>query len=230
MLARRKPTKTFPYGLGRVDLAGIIIVLIILVSAMWRAVRPSIACSTRRQLATSAGWPPPASSAFSATRRWRCSAFARGREINSAALIADGYHARTDGLTSLAVVAGALGVWLSFPLAAPIVGLFITIAIYRLNWDDNDQPMPRLPYASLAVDTARVALYPMQTFGLVGCPCPGHWPLRSYILGALQWWPLQSPRCFRRDGIVSAILSALWRSTNGCRAHVALALPRFRTW
>jgi divalent metal cation (Fe/Co/Zn/Cd) transporter len=55
MLARRKPTKTFPYGLGRVDLAGIIIVLIILVSAMWRAVRPSIACSTRRQLATSAG-------------------------------------------------------------------------------------------------------------------------------------------------------------------------------
>jgi hypothetical protein len=40
-----------------------------------------------------------------------------GREIDSAALIADGYHARTDGLTSLAVVVGALGVWARFPLA-----------------------------------------------------------------------------------------------------------------
>ena len=57
-----------------------------------------------------------------------------GREINSAALIADGYHARTDGLTSLAVVAGALGVWLGFPLADPIVGLGITIAIFGIVW------------------------------------------------------------------------------------------------
>jgi cation diffusion facilitator family transporter len=42
-----------------------------------------------------------------------------GREINSAALIAEGYHARTDGFTSLAVVLGAIGVWLGFPLADP---------------------------------------------------------------------------------------------------------------
>src|SRR3546814_2113549 len=44
-----------------------------------------------------------------------------GRQINSAALIADGYHARPDGLTSLAVVLGAIGVWLGFPLADPII-------------------------------------------------------------------------------------------------------------
>ena len=43
--------------------------------------------------------------------------------------MADGLHARTDGFTSLAVVAGALGVWLGFPLADPIVGLVITVAI-----------------------------------------------------------------------------------------------------
>ena len=55
-----------------------------------------------------------------------------GREINSVALIADGYHARTDGLTSLAVVAGAIGVWLGFPLADPIVGLLITLAIFGI--------------------------------------------------------------------------------------------------
>jgi divalent metal cation (Fe/Co/Zn/Cd) transporter len=45
-----------------------------------------------------------------------------GRQINSAALIADGYHARTDGLTSLAVVVGAFGVWMGYTLADPIIG------------------------------------------------------------------------------------------------------------
>jgi cation diffusion facilitator family transporter len=44
-------------------------------------------------------------------------------------LVADGLHARTDGFTSLAVVFGALGVWLGFPLADPIIGLLITAAI-----------------------------------------------------------------------------------------------------
>ena len=52
-----------------------------------------------------------------------------GRRIGSAALVADGLHARTDGFTSLAVVAGALGVLAGFPLADPIVGLLITVAI-----------------------------------------------------------------------------------------------------
>src|SRR5262249_209252 len=57
-----------------------------------------------------------------------------GRAMESAALIADGYHARTDGLTRLAVVLGALGVWVGFPLADPIVGLLITIAIFGIVW------------------------------------------------------------------------------------------------
>ena len=57
-----------------------------------------------------------------------------GREINSAALIADGFHARTDGLNSLAVVAGAIGIWLGFPIADPIVGMLITVAIFGIVW------------------------------------------------------------------------------------------------
>jgi len=52
-----------------------------------------------------------------------------GRKIGSAALVADGLHARTDGLTSLAVVVGALGVAAGWELADPVVGLLITVAI-----------------------------------------------------------------------------------------------------
>jgi cation diffusion facilitator family transporter len=52
-----------------------------------------------------------------------------GRRIGSAALVADGLHARTDGFTSLAVLLGAAGVALGFPLADPIIGLVITVAI-----------------------------------------------------------------------------------------------------
>ena len=52
-----------------------------------------------------------------------------GRRIGSAALIADGLHARTDGFTSLAVLFGAGGVAVGFPLADPIIGLLITVAI-----------------------------------------------------------------------------------------------------
>ncbi|TIU15145.1 MAG: cobalt-zinc-cadmium resistance protein, partial [Mesorhizobium sp.] len=67
-----------------------------------------------------------------------------GREINSAALIADGYHARTDGLTSLAVIIGALGVWLGFPLADPIVGLLITLAIFGIVWQSARSVLTRM--------------------------------------------------------------------------------------
>jgi cation diffusion facilitator family transporter len=55
-----------------------------------------------------------------------------GRRIGSAALVADGIHARTDGLTSLAVVFGVIGVWLGLPLADPIVGLLISGVILVL--------------------------------------------------------------------------------------------------
>jgi cation diffusion facilitator family transporter len=57
-----------------------------------------------------------------------------GREIGSAALIADGLHARTDGLTSLGVLVGAIGVWLGFPLADPLMGFVIGFAILVIVW------------------------------------------------------------------------------------------------
>jgi cation diffusion facilitator family transporter len=67
-----------------------------------------------------------------------------GRQIGSAALVADGYHARTDGWTSLAVLVGAVGVWLGYPLADPIVGLLITAAILVIVWQSGKMVFTRL--------------------------------------------------------------------------------------
>ncbi len=67
-----------------------------------------------------------------------------GKEIGSAALVADGHHARVDGLTSLAVLFGAVGVWLGYPLADPIVGLLITAAIFRIVWESGKSIFIRL--------------------------------------------------------------------------------------
>ena len=145
MLARRKPTRTFPYGLGRVeDLAGIIIVLIILFSAIVAGYQ-AIDRLIHPQVVTHLGWLSAAGIVgFLGNEAVAVFRIRIGREINSAALIADGYHARTDGLTSLAVVAGAIGVWLGFPLADPIVGLLITIAIFGIVWQSARSVLTRM--------------------------------------------------------------------------------------
>jgi cation diffusion facilitator family transporter len=57
-----------------------------------------------------------------------------GRRLNSSALVADGYHARTDGLVSLGVVASALVVAIGIEIADPLIGLAITLAILRITW------------------------------------------------------------------------------------------------
>lgn len=135
VLVRRKPSTTFNYGLGRVeDLAGMLIVLIILASAIvaaYEAINRLIHPQPITQLLAVAAAGIVGFIGNEAVAIFRIRV---GREMNSAALIADGYHARTDGLTSLAVVLGAFGVWMGFPLADPIVGLLITIAIFGIVW------------------------------------------------------------------------------------------------
>lgn len=135
VLARRKPSKTFTYGLGRVeDLAGILIVLIILFSAIVAGYQ-AISRLIHPQAVTHLGWLAAAGViGFIGNEAVAIFRIRVGRQMNSAALIADGYHARTDGLTSLAVVLGAIGVWFGFPLADPIIGLLITIAILGIVW------------------------------------------------------------------------------------------------
>ena len=144
MLVRRPATKVFNYGLGRVeDLAGIVIVGIILFSAVFAGYQ-AIDRLIHPHAITYLSWVAVAGvigflgNEIVAVFRIRV-----GREIQSAALIADGYHARTDGLTSLAVVVGAFGVWLGYPLADPIIGLLITITILGIVWQSAKSVLVR---------------------------------------------------------------------------------------
>lgn len=128
-LARRRPNERYTYGYGRAeDLAGVVIVAMIAVSAVvagYESVQRLLAASQVRNV----GWVVGAGAIGAVGNELVAIYCIRvGRKIGSAALVADGLHARTDGLTSLAVVGGALGVAAGFPLADPIVGLVITVA------------------------------------------------------------------------------------------------------
>ncbi len=133
VLGRRAATRRYTFGFGRAeDLAGLFIVLVIVTSAIvaaWasidRLVHPQPITNPWWVLA--AGLIGFAGNEIVAVYRIRV-----GNQIGSAALVADGVHARTDGFTSLAVVVGAIGVILGFPLADPIVGLIISVAIFIL--------------------------------------------------------------------------------------------------
>lgn len=144
-LARRKPTDTFTYGLGRVeDLAGMAIVAIILFSALVAGYQ-AIERILHPQAIGALLWVALAGLiGFIGNEAVAVFRIRVGREINSAALIADGYHARTDGLTSLAVLVGAIGVWLGFPLADPIIGLVITAAIFLIVWQSAWSVLTRM--------------------------------------------------------------------------------------
>ncbi|WP_082574788.1 cation diffusion facilitator family transporter [Arthrobacter sp. Soil763] len=135
LLGRRKPTRTYTHGFGRAeDLAGLFIVAMIALSAVVAAVE-SIRRFFEPQPVHNLGWVLAAGVVgFAGNELVAIYRIRVGRRIGSAALIADGVHARTDGFTSLAVVAGVIGVWLGFPLADPIVGLLISVAIMVLLW------------------------------------------------------------------------------------------------
>jgi cation diffusion facilitator family transporter len=131
--ARRKPSRRFSFGYGRVeDLAGVAIILTILVSAIIAGYE-SLQRLAHPQEVSYLGVVIVASIiGFVGNEAVAIFRIRVGREISSAALIADGYHARIDGWTSLAVLFGAIGVWLGYPLADPSVGLLITAAIFGI--------------------------------------------------------------------------------------------------
>jgi cation diffusion facilitator family transporter len=144
-VGRKPANKRYTYGYGRAeDLAGVFVLLMILGSAVvagWESIHRLIDPQPIDHL----GWVA-AAGLFGAIGNELVAQYRIrvGQRIGSAALVADGYHARTDGLTSLAVLLGAIGVWIGIPRADPIVGVLITGAILLVLKDATIQMWRRL--------------------------------------------------------------------------------------
>jgi len=135
-LARRVATRRYTYGFGKAeDVAGIFIVLSIAFSAgviFWESFQKLL----NPQPLTNLGWLAAAAIiGFLGNEVVALMQIQAGNRIGSAALVADGLHARTDGLTSLAVLVAAGGSWLGFPIVDPIVGFLIGITILFITRD-----------------------------------------------------------------------------------------------
>jgi cation diffusion facilitator family transporter len=161
-LGRRPANHRYTYGYHRAeDVAGLAIVTMIAVSAIFAGIEAidRLRYPTRLDhvwVVLIAGVIGFLGNEAVAIYRMRV-----GRAIGSAALVADGVHARADGLTSLGVVVGAVGVLAGVPLADAIVGLVITLAIgytlvtaartvLRRMLDGIDLPTMRLIEAAAA--------------------------------------------------------------------------------
>jgi cation diffusion facilitator family transporter len=145
LVGRRRPTRTYTYGFGRLeDLAGLVVVLVIAASAVsagWVAIDRLRDPQPVQNLAAVAAAGVIGFVGNEAVARYRMTV---GRRIGSAALVADGLHARTDGFTSLAVVLSAAGVAAGWERADPVVGLLITVAILYVLRDAAGQVWRRL--------------------------------------------------------------------------------------
>jgi len=144
-LTRLGTSRRFPFGYGRVeDLAGVVVVLIILFSALVAGYQAIERLINPQPVGFLGALAAAAIVGFLGNEAVAIFRIQVGRQIGSAALVADGYHARTDGWTSLAVLIGAVGVWLGYPLADPIVGLLIAAAILVIVWQSGKMVFARL--------------------------------------------------------------------------------------
>lgn len=129
-LGRRAATRRYTYGFGRAeDIAGVVVVAFIAASGVYAAFEAVRRLADPRELDNLGLVALAGVIGFlgnEAVARYRINV---GRKIGSAALVADGLHARTDGFTSLGVVLSATGVWLGLESADPLVGLAIVVAI-----------------------------------------------------------------------------------------------------
>ncbi|MFV2176969.1 cation diffusion facilitator family transporter [Actinomadura sp. LOL_016] len=161
VVGRRAATRRFTYGYGRAeDLAGLVIVATIAASALftgWTAIDRLLDPRPMEHVGAVAAAAVVGFAGNEWVARYRTRV---GREIGSAALVADGLHARTDGFTSLAVLLSAGGAALGLSLADPIVGLVITAAILLVLRDAAREVLRRVMDAvdPALVDAADAAL------------------------------------------------------------------------
>ncbi len=171
VLGRRPPTRRYTYGYGRAeDLAGLAVLATIAASAGFtayeavdRLLHPRVV--THLPAVAAAGLAGFAGNELVARHRIRT-----GRRIGSAALVADGLHARTDGFASLAVLLGAAGVAVGWDTADPVIGLVITATILAVLRDATGEVYRRLMDAvdPDLTDAAEAALRAVPGVSAVG--------------------------------------------------------------
>ncbi|MEU3102345.1 cation diffusion facilitator family transporter [Streptomyces griseoflavus] len=144
-LGRRPANRRFTYGYGRAeDLAGLVVVLTIAASAAfagWTALGRLLDPRPVEHLPVVAVAALVGFAGNEWVARYRIRV---GRAIGSAALVADGLHARTDGFTSLAVLLSSGGAALGWRYADPVVGLAITAAIVLVLRDAAREVLRRV--------------------------------------------------------------------------------------
>lgn len=136
VLSRRPPSQRFPHGLGRTeDLAGVMIVVLIGFSGVFALYQSIDRLFNPQEI--NYLWAGVAAGVvgFIGNEAVAMYRIRQGRKMHSAALIADGKHARVDALLSLSVVLGLLLVAAGIPIADPIVGLVISAIIGRITWN-----------------------------------------------------------------------------------------------
>jgi cation diffusion facilitator family transporter len=135
VLGRRPPDRRYTYGYGRAeDLAGIAIVLAVATSSALACYLAIVRLLHPQHVGDLAVVAAAALAGFAGNELVAMYRVRAGRRIGSAALVADGLHARTDGLASLAVLLGAGGAALGWTWADPVVGLMIAAAILAVLW------------------------------------------------------------------------------------------------
>lgn len=145
IIGRRQPTERFAYGFGRVeDLAGVAVVGVIFLSALITAYESIDRFLHPQPIHHLGALAVAALIGFIGNETVAVFRMRVGREINSAALIADGQHALADGIVSLAVLVSAVGVWLGYAWADPLIGLVITALLLKIVWESGQTIFTRL--------------------------------------------------------------------------------------
>jgi cation diffusion facilitator family transporter len=135
VVGRRPANRRYTYGYGRAeDLAGLVVIVFIAASSALAAFEAVDRLAHPHAVSDLAAVAVAAGTGFAGNELVARYRIRVGRKIGSAALVADGLHARTDGFTSLAVLLGVAGVAAGWNWADPVVGLVITAAILAVLW------------------------------------------------------------------------------------------------
>ncbi|MEL6381031.1 MAG: cation diffusion facilitator family transporter [Cyanobacteria bacterium J06626_18] len=171
IIGRRQPTKRFAYGYGRVeDLAGVAVVGIILLSALMTAYESIDRFYHPQPIHHVGALAIAALIGFIGNETVAIFRMRVGREIGSAALVADGQHALADGVVSLAVLVSAIGVGAGYAWVDPLVGLVITVLLLKIVWKSGQTIFMRLldGVDPDIIDTLRHAAEPVTEVESIG--------------------------------------------------------------